>query len=362
MRTAINGNANGGKSVVRVLLVEDSPVELAIIQKSLAREPGIEIVGTASNGAEALPLVDRLRPDVICTDYHMPIMDGLEFTERVMSEFPRPILILSISAQPSQVSNILRMIELGAIDVMAKPLANQGGLINLDGKRLAEKIRILSGVHCIPLHTNRSGAIGRDRVSGGSPAQNGQFVPGIICIGSSTGGPQSLSRILPQLPKNYPVPIVCVQHISAGFLHGMVEWLAAKCALKLVIAVAGERPEAGKVYFAPEGKKLRLTREGIFELLEATPTDIYLPSIDALFSSASLCYNSGTVGVILSGMGSDGVHGMQDIKARGGKTFVQDQSSSVIFGMPGAVIGAGAAEDVLPVDLIAPALIKLASN
>lgn len=356
-------NGNGNKGPVRVLLVEDSPVELAIIQKSLVGEPDIEIVGTATNGAEALPLVASLQPDVICTDYHMPVMDGLEFTQRVMAEFPRPILILSISVQPSQVSNILRMIEMGAVDVMPKPLAAQGGVQHIDGKHLAEKIRILRGVHCIPLRSHRLSEL-TSSTPGGAEASNGegQGFPKIICIGSSTGGPQALYRILPHLPKNFPVPVVCAQHISAGFLSGLVEWLGVQSALKLGVASTGDRPVAGKVYFAPEGRNLRFTAQGTLEVVEPEPTDIYLPSVDVLFRSASQYYKNGAVGVLLSGMGSDGVSGMQAIQAQGGKTLAQDEATSVIFGMPGAAVSAGVAQDVLPVDLIAPALVSLVTQ
>ena len=344
---------------VRVVLVEDSPVEMAVIRKALESESGIEIVATATNGEEGLQLVRRLRPDVVCTDYHMPVMDGLELTKRVMAECPCPILILSISMQPEQAANIMRMIEAGAVDVMPKPLVNQGGIHGLDGQRLAEKIRILKGVHCIPLSAHRKN--GLNPTGNGMPNgwPDAKERPQIICIGSSTGGPQALYRILPLLPKTFPVPLVCVQHISPGFLRGLVEWLGVECALKLKVAATGLRPEVGTVYFAPEGKNLRITPQGVFDVGDPAATDIYLPNIDALFSSASTYYHGRTVGVLLSGMGNDGVRGMGSILSQGGKTMVQDQASSVIFGMPGAAMDAGVAQDVLPVDLIAAALINL---
>ncbi len=358
MGNGINNNA----SRVRVLLVEDSPVELAIIRKSLEAEPDIEIVGTAMNGAEALPLVRSLRPDVICTDYHMPVMDGLEFTERVMAEAPCPILVLSISVQPSQTLNILHMIEAGAIDVMHKPIANAGGIHQLDGKRLAEKIRILKGVHCIPLKAHKTAVNNRDQCLPIGVTGKGDLSTPIICIGSSTGGPQALYRILPQLPKGFPIPVVCVQHISVGFLHGLIEWLAPQCAVKLSVAAAGEKPEAGCVYFAPEGKNLKMDAQGAFVISEPEPADIHVPNIDMLFMTASVVHHGCTIGVILSGMGSDGVRGMRAIRAQGGHTLVQDEATSVIFGMPGSVIAAGVAEDILPIELIAPALVNLATK
>jgi two-component system chemotaxis response regulator CheB len=307
------------------------------------------------NGAEALPLVQRLRPDVICTDYHMPVMDGLEFTKRVMAEFPSPILILSVSVQPSQTSNILQMIEIGAIDVMPKPLAMQGGVKNLDAQRLIEKIRILKGVRCIPLKSqNHNGVRHAPRFSG-----NGNLPPRVVCIGSSTGGPQALYRVLPVLPKNFPIPVICVQHISPGFLQGLVDWLANVCTIKLRIASHGVRPEPGHVYFAPEGKNLWLNEQGVFQVEEPELNDIYIPNIDVLFSSVCAYYRGATVGVLLSGMGHDGVEGLRTIQAQAGVTMIQDEATSVIFGMPGAALAAGVAQDVLPIELIGPALVNL---
>lgn len=345
-------------NVIRVLLVEDSAVELATIRKALESAEDIVVVGTAVNGAEALPLVKNLRPDVICTDYHMPVMDGLEFTKRVMSELPCPILILSISVQPDQAGNILKMIEVGAIDVMPKPLASKGGVKSLDGQSLIDKIRVLKGVHCIPLN-GKNHEKSHNALAFGIDAK---ATPEVVCIGSSTGGPQALYKILPALPKNFPKPVICVQHISVGFLQGLVDWLARVCTLKLSIASRGVRPEPGCVYFAPEHKNLLIDEQGLFALADPEPSDIYTPNIDILLSSACAYYREATVGVLLSGMGHDGVEGLRAIKAQGGKTLIQDEASSIIFGMPGAALAAGVVQDVLPVNLIAPALVNLMST
>ena len=342
---------------VRVLLVDDSPVELEIIRRTLAADPGIEVVGTAVNGEEGLKQVRLLRPDVVCTDYHMPVMDGLAFTQRVMAEFPCPILVLSISAQPHQAKNILMMIQAGAIDVMAKPLASDGGVSNLDGRRLAEKVKILRGVHCIPLRQRKAGA------SLVSVAEKpGSPVPSIIGIGSSTGGPQALAAILPNLPRGFPAALVCAQHISKGFLDGLIQWLAETCALPVRLAAPGSKPQPGHIYFAPEGGNLYLDSNGVFQMSAPSDSDIYIPNIDVLLSSIARVYGERSAGVLLSGMGRDGVIGLRDIRANGGKTLVQDKASCIVFGMPGAAIEAGVVDNVLPLDLIGSAISNLCQS
>lgn len=334
-------------SKIHILLVEDSPLEASVIRRALEQEPDLEVVAVAGNGAEALQLIPLLRPDVICTDYHMPVMDGLEFTRQVMEKFPCPILVLSISAQPNQTAKIVEMIEAGAIDVMPKPLAIQGGIVCLDQRKLVERIRILKGVKCI--HRRANGQEATNKPASHSAVQ-------VIGIGSSTGGPQALHQILPQLPANLSAPIVCVQHMSSGFMMSMIEWLAQTCRLRLQMAEAGQMPVAGRVYFAPEEHHLVIDAQRRFQLVERGEDCIYCPSIDLMLGSLANAYGSSAIGVLLSGMGNDGVQGLGDIRAKGGKTLVQDRETSLIFGMPGAAIAAGVADNVLPLDLIAPML------
>ncbi len=339
----------------KVLLVEDSMVELVIIKKIL-EDNGITVVGTAMNGVEALKKIPELNPDVICTDYHMPVMDGMALTEQVMDKYPRPILVLSISAQPYQVNNILNILKAGALDVMAKPLPHHGGVAHTDAKLLVEKIRILSGVKVI---SNRKKRVDGEHTLGLASTTRYQKVPEIIGIGSSTGGPQALLKILSDLPEDFSIPIVCVQHISLGFLPGFVEWLNDNARLTVVAAEAGMTPHAGYVYVAPESQHLVMDSAKRFQFMPASVGDIYLPSVDRLFISLATFFQQSCVGIVLSGMGSDGSHGVMAIHQNGGLTIAQDEASSVIFGMPKSAIETGAVAEVLSLNHISERILKL---
>ena len=346
--------SNNYASPPRVLLVEDSALELAVIQKIL-KDGGIEVVGTATNGVEALALIPQLDPDVICTDFHMPMMDGLELTKQVMTQFPRPILVLSISAQPNQMRNIMKIFQAGALDVMAKPLLKSGGINQIDPQLLVDKVRILSGVNVL---ANKHKPL-KNSVSKCQERNDKVMLAKMIAIGSSTGGPQALLQLLGNLPENFAIPIVCVQHISKGFLCGMVEWLDDSSHLQIVVAEAGMVPHAGYVYFAPEGRHLVFDQDGRFKLIEAQPNDFHLPSADQLFMSMAKVFGPRCVGVVLSGMGSDGAHGIVSIFEKNGLTIAQDQGSSVIFGMPKAAIDTGAIKKVLSLQAISDELMVL---
>lgn len=336
--------SNNGEVVpIRVMLVEDSALQLHIIKSILDANSYIDVIGTAVNGAEALKLLPYLKPDVICTDYHMPVMDGLEFIERALKVYPCPILVLSISVQPDQVDNIFKLLSAGAIDVMAKPRASGGVFGKEDGARLVEKIRIVNGVKYInranrkPLEPQNPECL-IPRVT----------APKIVVIGASTGGPQALEVILPALKSSFSIPIVCVQHISHGFLLGMLTWLQSMSSLVIEIATPGSKPIPGHLYFPPEGMHLTFDQNGAFELSIPKSEDIYCPSIDKLFSSAANFFKSETVGILLSGMGKDGAEGIRAIFDAGGDTVAQDEDSSIIFGMPAIAINAGVVCRILP--------------
>lgn len=399
---------------IRVLLVEDAPVVLLVLKRMLANASGIEVIGTASNGKEALDLIPRLNPDVICTDLHMPEMDGWVLTTEVMQRFPRPILVLSASVQASDTENVFRVLDAGAVDILAKPV----GGITVDReileRELLEKIRILSGVvvfsrHGSPVrarstpsstpappsiarpghpnHTDRpqntsqatlSTSTGRQPTTNpnqtgslspaaipSKPPQNSAGIPStqrppsrILAIGASTGGPQALSTILSALPAKFPVPILCTQHISQGFLGGLVRWLDADCAVTVQIAQAGERAQNGHVYFAPETAHLTIDRSGILRCMKGELRDGHCPSVTTLFESVAQSFGNRATGVLLTGMGRDGAAGLLDMARQGAVTIAQDESSCVVFGMPKEAIALQAAQHILPLHQIAATVMQ----
>ncbi|MEO0768163.1 MAG: chemotaxis-specific protein-glutamate methyltransferase CheB [Cyanobacteria bacterium J06649_4] len=342
---------------IRVLLVEDSPVALAILKKTLEAAPGIDVVGEAKTGKEALTLIPQLDPQVICTDLHMPHMDGLALTQTVMANYPRPILVLSISVQTQNTERIFQLLEAGAVDILAKPVSGLTAADSSLNKALIEKIRILAGVRVFKKKAKVSSVSAFPQ-----PRPTGVKRPRIIGIGASTGGPQALHVLLSQLPKDCP-PVVCVQHISVGFLPGLVGWLQRDCAADITIAQAGDRPTPGRVYFAPSECHLKLDTRGRFERVENTPAvDGHRPSITVTFESLAQYYGQRVVGILLTGMGQDGATGLKKIREAGGFTIAQDEETSVVFGMPQVAIELGAARQVLPIEAITPKLTQILLN
>ncbi|MFK8182162.1 MAG: chemotaxis-specific protein-glutamate methyltransferase CheB [Phormidesmis sp.] len=372
---------------IRVLLVEDSPVALAVIQKTLKAAPGIEVVGTAKTGKAALTLIPELTPQVICTDFHMPHMDGLALTQAVMENYPTPILVLSVSVQTQNTERIFQLLEAGAVDILAKPISGLKAADTALNQALINKIRVLAGVkvfkkkavlahhtaqaathqsisvpqqppHTQPSAPTQAAALGAAASTPSSSSGAHLTKPKIIGIGASTGGPQALRILLSQLPKDCP-PVICVQHISVGFLPGLVKWLRQDCAADISIAQAGDRPVPGRIYFSPNECHLTLNARGQFALLDTGPVDGHRPSITVTFESLAQYYGKRAVGVLLTGMGQDGAAGLSQIRQAGGMTIAQDEATSVVFGMPQVAIARGAATQVLSIEAIAPKLHQL---
>lgn len=355
----VDETANAKSSKIKVLLVDDSAIALTLLGKMLAAAPDIEVVGTAKNGVEALELVPKLDPHVICTDLHMPVMDGLDLTREIMDRFPRPILVVSASVSEGS-RNVFNLMEAGALDVFTKPRAGEEPEFQRQANELANRIRILAGVHVFRRRRKAAakpvwvvpaaGAIPPAKIS---PVR-------IVVIGASTGGPQALQRVLCGLPPDFPAPVICIQHISEGFLQGLAEWLESVCAHKIDIAREGTAPEPGKVYFPPEETHLLIDDLGNFRFSRDIPYNGHRPSITLTFMSVAERFGSGALGVLLTGMGSDGADGLKMIADAGGMTIAQDEKTSVVFGMPKRAAELGAARNILPLDEIAPMIISYA--
>jgi two-component system chemotaxis response regulator CheB len=339
---------------IRVLLVDDSPLVLTILGRMLAHSPEIQVVGKAHHGKEALELIPQLQPDVICTDYQMPVMDGLEFTKAVMAKYPCPILVISSIVGPDNTDNVFELLQAGAVDVFAKPAGGLGA----DDKAAAQiigKIKILAGV-IVFKRTSQAPSTPAPITSAPQSAP-----VRVVAIGASTGGPQALHEILTQLPSNFPCPIFCVQHISEGFLQGLVDWLAAQCQITVKIARTGETPQPATVYFPEEETHLTIDSKGRLVSSHQSPLGGHRPAVTVLFNSVAEYYGNSAMAVLLTGMGSDGAAGMQAIARAGGVTIAQDEASCVVFGMPKQAIDLGAVRHVLPPLEIGRTLIRCAS-
>lgn len=353
---------------IRVLLVDDSPLALVVLQRLLAASPDIQVVGTATNGRDALDLIPHLQPTLICTDYHMPKMNGLEFTQQVMALYPRPILVVSSAVGgAADTDRVFALLAAGAVDVFSKPRGGPDADAEA-AEQFIKKVKIVAGVvvwgrplksGVVPLQSGTLPA-SQPPARAMHGATRGVRPPQIIAIGASTGGPPALQTILAQLPAHFPLPILCVQHISAGFLPGLVSWLAAQCEINIQIARPGEIPQPGNVYFPPENTHLVIDGKGRMQASSEPPLGGHRPSVTVTFRSVAAYYRDAAIGVLLTGMGRDGSDGMQELAQAGALTIAQNEASCVVYGMPKDAVERGAARIVLPPDDIARALMQAA--
>jgi len=345
---------------IRVLLVEDSRLARVILKRILNSSEQIEVVGEASTGLEALALIPNVQPDVICTDLHMPEMDGLELTSEVMALYPRPILVISVSVQEKDTHQIFQLLEAGAVDIFPKPTSGLVMNNQVFQQELLTKIKVLSGVKVFTKKRKLpASAKSFELENVVAFSSNSYHQPKIVVIGASTGGPQALQKLFAELPSDFPVPVICVQHISFGFLQGLIDWLAKSCRLPIKIAQPGELPKPGTIYFPPEQRHLELDGRGRFICSNSPPLSGHRPSVTITLESLAKFYGNRTVGILLTGMGRDGADGMQAIAQAGGFTIAQDEATSVVFGMPKEAIDLRAAKEILPINAIAPMLVDL---
>ena len=351
------------KSPIKVYLVEDSPVALTILQRILSSSSEIKIIGTASNGISALKHIPHLQPDVVCTDFFMGKMDGLELTQKLMAQFPRPILVISDVVTANDTEKVDRLLDAGVVDVFPKPETGFIEDYEQQKEALINKLKVLSGVKVfskVNYPNFQSNSIKshqhQDRVEKSlcSPEITDYQ---IVAIGVSTGGPKALEKIISKLPADFPLPIVCTQHISIGFLNNLINWLSLVSQLKVKIAEIGEKPLPGTVYFAPEQYHLEIDSRGRLCYSQALSFNIHCPSATIMMQSLAKFYGKSMIGILLTGMGKDGVLGMEEIYRYGGLTIAQDEASSVIFGMPQEAINLGVVQKVLSIEEIAPFLL-----
>ena len=347
---------------INVLVVEDSPVAQMLLVHILNSDSRLNALGTANNGEEALAFLNRNKPDVIVMDIHMPGMNGFETTRRIMETQPVPIVICSASLNPAEVSQTFQALEAGAVAIVAKPVGlGHQEYENMAGK-LVETVKLMSEVRVVKRWPRKGRADAPAAIPAASEPQTSPTGIKVVAIGTSTGGPPVLQTILAGLPRDFPIPVLIVQHIAAGFLPGLVDWLNQTSGLPIHIAAHGERLLPGCAYLAPDGYHLGLGASSQIALSKQEPENGLRPAVSYLFGSVAAVCGANAVGVLLTGMGRDGADELKLLKELGAVTIAQDAESSVVHGMPGEAIKLGGATHVLPADKISKLLLTLVTR
>jgi two-component system chemotaxis response regulator CheB len=333
--------------VIRTVIVDDSAFVRKVVREMLSGNPFIEVVGMARNGIDALEMIDSLNPDVITCDLIMPKMDGVEFVKQQMARRPVPILVLT--ASPQDAEHVLEALQAGAIDFVQKPSALANDKLYSIREELVEKIKAAAQAPAQALP-----AILKPGVPQKSRAAT---KVDIVVLGISTGGPQALRYLVPQLPADFSVPLVMVLHMPVGYTAIFAEKLAEISQLKVIEAPDGHPVQAGVALLAPAGRHLtfRRNRDGdVFTKLSVNPLNKpHRPSVDVLFDSAAAVYGSRVLGVVMTGMGNDGTEGAARIKAQGGIVLTESEESCTIYGMPRCVVESGLSDGAVPLASLA---------
>jgi two-component system chemotaxis response regulator CheB len=353
---------------IRVMLVDDSVVIRRLVTQVLEQDPLLQVVGTASNGAIGLQRIPQFNPDVITLDIEMPDMDGLEMLRRIRREYPQLRVIMFSTLTERGAAKTLEALTLGADDYVAK-VSNIG---SLDGSiarlreemipkvkqffRMAEPNRV--AVRPVPAYSPTEQPV--------RPAptalQSSKMRPQVVAIGVSTGGPTALGAIMPTFPAGFPLPIMIVQHMPPLFTRLLADRLNTTCQLPVREATQDDLVEPGRILIAPGDFHMKLASNGggIRVFLDQSPRqNSCRPAVDALFAATGEVYGGAVLAVILTGMGQDGLHGVEILKAQGASVIAQDEASSVVWGMPGAIVNAGLADRVLPLDEVVPEILRI---
>ena len=342
-------------SIIRVLIVDDSAYVRKVIKQMLSRSPFIEVVGTAHDGQEALEMVEQLQPDVITLDLMMPVMNGVEFLNIQMKRRPIPVVVVSIASESGEMA--LDALNAGAVDFVQKPTALATETVFNMSDELLQKVKAVASVqlpHLAPPAPTPS-------VLPVYPKGLGRM--DILVLGISTGGPQALTYLIPQLPAHLPMPVAIVLHMPVGYTEMYAHRLNQISSVKVIEAHQGDVLEAGVVLIAPAGRHLSFIRRldgQVVTHLDVNPIDtLHRPSVDVLFQSAAEVFGNRVLGVIMTGMGSDGKQGAAWIKSKGGMMLTEAEESCVVYGMPRSVVEAGLSDQSVPLTQMANAILEL---
>lgn len=336
-------------------MVDDSAVVREVLKQMLNSDAGIEVVGTAGNGQEAVSQAHRLKPDLITMDLKMPVMDGMEATKKIMAYHPTPILIVTSYIDRHGMYTTLDALSAGALDVMEKPTVLPDSQWDPLARTLIDKVKTLSQVRVITHVQGKLRDTWRQRSLRAAAEQNLE----IAGIGVSTGGPSVLRELFQGLPAGFPLPVLVIQHIAEGFTQGLVEWLQQVCRVPIKVAEEGEPVRSGTIYFAREEAHLEVLPDRRLHYSHGEPKNGHRPSADVTLNSLARVYKNRSLGVLLTGMGCDGAEGLKAIRDAGGMTWVQNEESCIVFGMPRAAIEQGAARRVLSVSEMLDSLLHL---
>jgi len=351
---------------IRVLVVDDSVVIRRLVTHALSEDPTLEVVGTATNGAIALERVVQLIPDVITLDIEMPEMDGLGVLRHIRNQEVRPRVVMFSTLTDRGAAMTMEALALGADDYVTKA-ANVGSLDRSLASLRQELIPKIKQFFLLPGETSMAGQLAAaSKPSGIASAKLPRAnQPRVLAIGVSTGGPTALGAIVPQFPADFPLPILIVQHMPPLFTRFLAERLQTGTDLRVEEAAEGVRVTAGKVLIAPGDYHMRVRNQGgeiVVRMDQSPPENSCRPSVDVLFRSVAEVFGGAVISAVLTGMGQDGMRGAAVLKANGAYVIAQDEASSVVWGMPGAVAGAGLANCVIPLDAVVPEVLRQAGK
>ena len=354
------------KGKIRVIVVDDSALVRSLLAEIINRQSDMECIGTANDPLIAREMIREMNPDVITLDVEMPRMDGIDFLGRLMRLRPMPVVMIStLTERGAEVT--MRALELGAVDFVAKPRVGLTSGLNELATQIVDKIRVAAVAHVRRAPARSAAAIVHPETGGAAApapvaasALLGRLsTEKLICIGASTGGTEAIREVLIHMPADSPA-IVITQHMPPGFTTSFAARLNGLCQITVKEAVNGERILPGHAYIAPGGRQFSIARSGanyVAVVDDGPPVNRHKPSVEVLFKSAAAVVGRNAYGIMLTGMGGDGAAAMREMKDAGSYNYVQDEASCIVFGMPREAIAHGAADEVLPLTQIAPALI-----